>query len=283
MKKTATIIVTYNGEKWIGKCLQTILDSSCSSDVFVVDNCSTDQTVSIVKNFPVQLEVLSKNAGFGFANNFIFKKLVNLDYDYFFLINQDLYVEKNSLNQLVEFSEKNPDFGIIAPIQFDGKGEKMDNNFQQYIKLSKEKESYYETQFCNAAAWLLTKKCVEKVGIYNENFQHYGEDRNYCERAKFHQFKIGIVKDTKVLHDRDQKMTTEKAIKLAKIKLLTIFLDPNKTKSESMTSGLFNVFGISKYLFKNYNSFGAIFQLFPHFLRLLIDQTHLEKEKLKQK
>lgn len=283
MKKIATIIVTFNGEKWIKKCLETILGSTCSSDIFVVDNCSTDQTISIVKNFPVQLEVLSKNEGFGFANNFILKKLANLDYDYYFLINQDLYVEENTLDQLVEFSENKPDYGIIAPIQFDGKGEKMDTNFQQYIKLSKEKDSYYETLFCNAAAWLLTKKCVETVGIFNENFEHYGEDRNYCERAKFHQFKIGIVKNTKVLHDRIQKMTTEKAIKLAKIKLLTIFLDPNKTKSESLASGFINVFGISKYLFKKYKSYNAVFQLFPEFLRLLKNHTYLEKEKLKQK
>ena len=283
MKKVATIIVTFNGEKWIKKCLETILESSCSSDIFVVDNCSTDNTISIVKDFPVHLEVLPKNEGFGFANNFILKKLTNLDYDYFFLINQDLYVEKNTLNQLVEFSENHPDYGIIAPIQFDGKGEKIDTNFQQYINLSEEKSSYYETSFCNAAAWLLKKNCLKKVGIFNENFQHYGEDRNYCERAKFHQFKIGIVKNTKVLHDRDQKMTTEKAIKLGKIKLLTIFLNPNKTKSESLTSGLINVFGISKYLFKKHRSYDAVFQLFPEYLRLFQKRDFLEQEKLKQK
>lgn len=283
MKKVATIIVTFNGEKWIKKCLETILDSSFSSDILVIDNCSTDQTISIVKNFPVHLEVLHKNEGFGFANNFILKKLKNLDYDYFFLINQDLYVEEDSLMQLVEFVENHPDFGIIAPIQFDGKGEKIDNNFQQYIQLSTEKNSYYETQFCNAAAWLLTKECVEKVGIFNENFQHYGEDRNYCERAKYHQFKIGIVKDTKVLHDRDQKMTTEKAIKLAKIKLLTIFLNPNKSKSESLTSGLINVFGISKYLFKKHQSIDAVFHLFPEYFRLFQKRNELEQEKDKQK
>lgn len=283
MKKVATIIVTFNGEKWIRKCLETLLESSYPSDIFLVDNYSTDRTISIVKDFPVKLEVLPKNEGFGFANNFILKKLIDLDYDYFFLINQDLYVEKNTLNQLVEFSENNPDFGIIAPIQFDGKGEKIDNNFQQYINLSKEKQKFFETTFCNAAAWLLTKNCVEKVGIFNENFQHYGEDRNYCERAKFYQFKISIVKDTKVLHDRNQKMTTEKAIKLAKIKLLTIFLNPNKTKSESLTSGLINVFGISKYLLKKYNSYDAIFKLFPEYFRLFQKRNELEQEKLKQK
>jgi GT2 family glycosyltransferase len=283
MKKIATIIVTYNGEKWIQKCLDSVLNSTYSSDIYLVDNCSTDNTLAIVKEYSINFEALNTNSGFGFANNYALKKMLNSDYDYFFLMNQDLYLEENVLGKLISFAESHLEMGIIAPIQFDGNGEKIDANFQQYIKLSEEKENYFETSFCNAAAWLVSKSCIEKVGLFNPLFQHYGEDRNYCERAKFHDFKISIVKNTKVLHDRIQQMTTEKAIKLAKIKLLTIFLNPNKTKSESLTSGLINVFGISKYLFKKYRSYDAVFQLFPEYLRLLKDQTHLEKEKLKQK
>lgn len=283
MKKIATIIVTYNGEKWINKCLNSLYQSSYPSDVYVVDNASTDGTLNLTDHFPVHLEKLKTNSGFGFANNFALEKLVNSDYDYFFLINQDVYVGENALEKIVNFAENHPEFGIIAPVQFDGKGENTDANFQQYIRLSKDKGTYYETAFCNAAAWLITKECLKKVGFFNPHFQHYGEDRNYCERATYHQFKIGIVKNTQVLHDRDQKMTTEKAIKLAKIKLLTIFLNPNKTPSESTISGLINVFGISKYLFKKYNSYLSFFELMKEFLVLFKKRAQLEIEKEKQK
>lgn len=283
MKKIATIIVTYNGEKWIKKCLNSVVSSGYSTDIFVVDNCSTDQTLSIVKEFPVQLETLNFNAGFGYANNLALKKLQNSDYDYFFLINQDLYLEGNVLEKLVTFATSHPEMGIIAPIQYDGEGKNIDTNFKQYLILSEEKENFYETNFCNAAAWLLTKECLQKVGLFNINFQHYGEDRNYCERAKYHQFKIAIVKDTKVLHDRTQKMTTEKAIKLAKIKLLTIFLNPNKTKSQSVTSGFINVLGISKFLFKKHNSYTSVFPLMNEYFTLLKKRNELEFEKNKQR
>lgn len=283
MKKIATIIVTYNGEKWIKKCLDSIVNSPYPTDIFVVDNCSTDQTLSIVKKFPVQIDALNFNSGFGYANNFALKKLMNSGYDYFFLINQDLYLESNVIEKLLNFSESNPEFGIIAPIQFDGEGKNIDTNFQQYIKLSEEKEYFYETSFCNAAAWLITKECLQKVGFFSAYFPHYGEDRNYCERANYHQFKIAIAKDTKVLHDRTQKMTTEKAIKLAKIKLLTIFLNPNKTKSQSITSGLINVFGIGKFLFKKYNSYTSIFELLKEYFVLFKKRNELEIEKNKQK
>jgi len=283
MKKIATIIVTYNGEKWIDRCLASVLKSSYPSDLYVVDNASTDATVSILKNYRVNLEVLDFNAGFGYSNNVILEKLRNSGYDYFFLMNQDIYLEEDVLTKLVDFAQIHSEAGIVAPIQYDGEGQEIDANFSQYLELSEEKAQFYETTFCNAAAWLLTKDCLAKVGLFNSFFPHYGEDRNYCERAKFHGFKILIVKETKVLHDRLQKMTAEKALKLAKIKLLTIFLDPNKSKSESMTSGLINVFGISKYLLKKYRSTTAVFALMKEYMVLFEKRNLLELEKNKQK
>ncbi len=282
-KKTATIIVTYNGEKWIGQCLKSLLNSSCGSDIFVIDNKSSDNTVSIIRDFPVYLEISDSNFGFGYANNLILKKTLELGYDYFFLVNQDLYVEKETLQQLIDFSEKNSETGIIAPIQYDGNDKEIDRNFQQYIRLSKNRENYYETSFANAASWLITKKCLQKVGFFSPHFSHYGEDRNFCERAIFHQFKISILKNTKVIHDREQKMSTEKAIKLGKIKLLTIFLNPNLSPSESIFQGLVNVFGISKFIFKNHKTL----KVFPEFLKeyfmLLKKRNELEREKILQK
>lgn len=283
MKKIATIIVTYNGEKWINRCLDSVLKSTYPTDIYVVDNCSNDDTLALIKSYPVNLEVLHFNAGFGYANNSVLQKLMDSDYDYFFLMNQDIYLEGNSLKQIVDFSSNHPETGIIAPIQYDGEGQNIDANFQQYINLSIDKKNFYETTFCNAAAWLITKECLQKVGFFNSYFPHYGEDRNYCERAKYHDFKIAIVKETKVLHDRTQKMTPEKALKLAKIKLLTIFLNPNKTKSQSITSGFINVFGISKYLFKKYSSYTAVFALLKEYFILFKKRNELEFEKNKQK
>ncbi|MDP2455198.1 MULTISPECIES: glycosyltransferase family 2 protein [unclassified Kaistella] len=283
MKKIATIIVTYNGEKWINRCLDSVLKSTYPTDIYVVDNCSNDDTLALIKSYPVNLEVLHFNAGFGYANNSVLQKLMDSDYDYFFLMNQDIYLEENSLKQIVDFSSNHPETGIIAPIQYDGEGQNIDANFQQFINLSIDKKNFYETTFCNAAAWLITKECLQKVGFFNSYFPHYGEDRNYCERAKYHDFKIAIVKETKVLHDRTQKMTPEKALKLAKIKLLTIFLNPNKTKSQSITSGFTNVFGISKYLFKKYSSYTAVFALLKEYFILFKKRNELEFEKNKQK
>src|SRR6218665_95668 len=284
MKKVATIIVTYNGEKWIEKCLDSVQSSTYPSDIFVVDNASTDRTLSLLKSYNIfSLEISEANLGFGAANNIALNKALKLDYDLFFLINQDIYLEKNTLEQLVQFTNIHIDTGVIAPIQYDGNGDGIDCNFKQYISLSKEHDFYFETSFANAAAWLITKECLIKTGNFNPLFSHYGEDRNYCDRVLFHNFSIKILKGTKVLHDRQQKMSLEKYIKLSKIKLLTIFLNPNLSKSQSIKVGLINVFGMGKYFLKKHHSISATFHFIQEYIKLFRQRDFLELEKSKQR
>lgn len=282
-KKIAAIIVTFNGEKWIRKCLTSLLEGSLVPDIFVLDNQSTDATVSILREFPVQFEISDHNSGFGFANNILLTKTLQQDYDYFFLVNQDVYVEKETVQQLIEFAEDHQEAGIIAPIQFDESGKNVDVNFADYLQKSTDKGKYFETTFVNAAAWMLPKKCIKKVGIFSPHFRHYGEDRNYAERTLFHQFKILVPKEIRVIHDREQKMSLEKAIKLAKIKLLTIFLNPNFTQKQSIMMGFTNALGISKYILKKHQSLRAFPILMEKYLQLLKKKNFWENEKAKMK
>ncbi len=282
MKKIAVIIVTYNGEKWITKCMDCLLASTYPADVFVVDNCSTDSTLSLLKAYDIfDLEVSRSNLGFGAANNVALKKALKLNYDYFFLINQDLYIQKDTIEKLIEFSDIHPEAGIIAPVQYDGDGREVDANFKQYITLSQEKKDDYETSFVNAAAWLISRQCLQTTGGFSSMFPHYGEDRDFCNRVKYHGFYILIKKDTHVMHDRLQKMSLEKAIKLSKIKLLTIFLNPNFSKNKSIMTALFNVFGMGKYFMKKYYSASAFLHFVQEFIRLYKQRDVLEAEKRK--
>ena len=56
---------------WIKRCLGSIKKDSITTRAYVIDNASSDNTVSMVKeNFPsAKLFTLEKNIGFGQANN----------------------------------------------------------------------------------------------------------------------------------------------------------------------------------------------------------------------
>lgn len=61
------VIVTYNGMKWINKCLLDVLQSDIKINIIVVDNCSTDETAAFVKvNYP-DIDLVQTNENLGLA------------------------------------------------------------------------------------------------------------------------------------------------------------------------------------------------------------------------
>ena len=65
---------------------------------------------------------------------------------------------------------------------------------------------YYEVPFVNAACWLLSVDCVNVVGGFDTLlFQHFGEDNNYCQRMKYHGWRIIINMHCTICHDREYR------------------------------------------------------------------------------
>lgn len=212
-----TIIVTYNGIKWIDKCIQSVLTSDIRSDCFVVDNNSTDGTQDLIqKKYPEVIFVQSKeNLGFGKANNIGIRYAVEKGYQYIYLLNQDAYLFSDTLRNLICTSESFPDYGILSPIQMQGNLKHFDSNFSKSVaqwesgtKIIEDLyfdrlEKVYPMKDVLAANWLITRRCFVKVGGFSSSFPHYGEDNNYCQRALFHKFKVGIATNATAIHDTE--------------------------------------------------------------------------------
>ncbi|WP_299888568.1 glycosyltransferase family 2 protein [uncultured Lacinutrix sp.] len=219
MSYTAVIIVTYNGEQWIRKCLNSVIDSTIKSHIIVVDNKSTDGTLSIIKNNfkDVVLIENEENFGFGKANNIGIEKGLVLGAEYFLLLNQDAYLQKETLENLVSKMKKNESQGIISPVHLDGSGEQLDIYFQSYIApsncknlysdvfLKKQLKTLYTVDFINAAIWLLSKQTIKKVGGFNPYFFHYAEDNDYINRCKYKGLQVSVDPNSYAYHDRLQK------------------------------------------------------------------------------
>jgi GT2 family glycosyltransferase len=50
-KKIAVVIVTFNGEIWIKKNLNSLFNSNYPIEIIIVDNASTDETIPIIKKY----------------------------------------------------------------------------------------------------------------------------------------------------------------------------------------------------------------------------------------
>lgn len=209
MFKTLVIIVTYNGQKWIRQCLSSI-DTS-KYDVLVIDNLSTDNTVEIISNEYPEVELIrnNENSGFGKANNIGLAIMLKKDYDYALLLNQDAWLEPDTIERLVEKQQKNSDYWIVSPLQRNSIENGVEYLFGRYLKKNKinfKSTSIQKVKFVNAAIWLISRECVETVGGFAPIFPHYGEDDNYAYRVHYFGKKIGVDISTIAYHDNLRKI-----------------------------------------------------------------------------
>ena len=244
MTKIVIIIVTYNGMHWIEKCLNNIRLSSVKCSILIVDNNSTDGTPQFIKKYYPECMIIynERNLGFGAGNNIGLKYVINQNVDYVILLNQDIYVNENTFSDLIEMHKNNNNFAIISPIQLSRCGIELDELFSTYIPNNNFKKSnilefdLIETDFVNAAIWLLPIEIIQKIGGFDPLFSHYGEDKDYCFRAKFYGYKIGIAPNSSAIHDR--------------------YYDDNNRfrnlENHLFSMGLAHLKNINKTLFKNY-------------------------------
>jgi GT2 family glycosyltransferase len=263
-KKVFVIIVTYNGARWIDRNIPSLLDSAYPVSIIVVDNKSTDNTVELLQKYP-QVDVIhaGANLGFGKANNIGMQKALALGADYLFLLNQDAWVFKNTISSLVTKMELRPKFGIMSPQHLSGDGVTLDQSFKTYSERRTSEiaiDKISIVPFVNAAAWMISKACAERVGGFEPLFGHYGEDRNYCDRVTYHKFLIGIDADAQIVHDRVITRSFTKDVTQSKYKILATLLNINHSFGKSYLLGLKEVLGLPKYFSKFYGA-GKAFAL----------------------
>lgn len=216
-KKILTIIVSYNALRynWLYSCIDSIKNSTYPTDVFFIDNGSNDASCDVIKSYNEKRFILyeaTKNLGFGQANNIGLQYALKHNYDYVFLLNQDAYLEPDTIEKLLQLDLTG--YGIISPLQCNGNGSGIDEDFLEFLGprqspdflsdglISGFKDKIYDCNFVMAAAWFMPIETVKKIGGFSPFFYHYGEDENYCHRVLYHQLKIGIYPKSKIYHDR---------------------------------------------------------------------------------
>ena len=213
------IVVTYNGMQWYDRCFGSLCNSETPIEIVVVDNASSDDTIAFVKeHFPrVHLIESNENLGFGRANNLGIRYAYDNGADFVFLLNQDAWIEPNTIGGLMVIAQSHPEFGILSPIHLNVDKNKIERLLLRRLDDCKTTSSklfddmyfgrvkdLYGTKYVNAAAWFMPRHAIETVGGFDPVFFHYGEDDNYIQRVLFHGMKVGVCPRLHVVHDNDR-------------------------------------------------------------------------------
>lgn len=277
MDNLYVIIVTYNGEQWIHKCIDSVFKSTINSTVIVVDNKSCDNTIQYIKKYyPTVVLFENKiNLGFGKANNIGIAYALKKNADYIYLLNQDAWVEPDTFEVLIRNQKANPEFGVLSPMQMNASKNRIDNYFAS-LSLAPNKDNIlsdlylkkykdiYEVDFVMAAHWLISKECLMKVGGFSPVFYHYGEDNNFLQRIHYHKYKSGICPHTQSVHDREYR--SRKPSELFYLKYTCAFLvdmnNINNSFAKSITKAFFHIIiDETKYMIK-YKSIKPLYYIF---------------------
>lgn len=214
--KIFVIVVTYKGHQWYNRCLTSLRNSEYPVQTIVIDNASNDGTIEYIReHFPEMHLIDSKeNLGFGQANNIGMRYALDNGCDYVFLLNQDAWIDSNTLGDLLSVHNKHSEYGILSPLHLTAEKNNVENglatylndyrttdiNFFQDLYFNRVKE-VYESKYINAAGWLLPRKTIETIGGFDPIFFHYEEDDDYLNRAHYHKIKVGIVPKVHMVHD----------------------------------------------------------------------------------
>ena len=219
MTTISVIVVTYNGLQWYDRCFSSLRQSNVPVSTVVVDNASKDGTIEYIReHFPeIHLIESEKNLGFGGANNIGIRYALDQGCDYCFLLNQDAWIEPDTMAELIRISQAHPEYGILSPVHLNKEKTNVEKWLLQRLDDFRTTNSslfddlyfgrlkdVYRTKYVNAAAWFMPRKTLETIGGFDPVFFHYGEDDNYINRVLYHGLKIGICPRLQIVHDNDR-------------------------------------------------------------------------------
>ncbi len=224
--KISASVVTYNNEKEIRGVLDSLMNSSCigDMDVYVVDNCSSDNTKEIVvREYPAVRLIESKtNSGYGGGHN---QALRVSDAEYHFVINPDILFEKDLISQVVGYMDGHPDVAMCIPAVYDMDGKlkyppKTDPKLRYLVfrflpkigltkkwlkEYSREDEvrnavEPFEIEVCSGSFMAMRRAVAEVIGFFDERYFMYFEDFDISRSVRT-KGKIMYLPQFKVIHE----------------------------------------------------------------------------------
>jgi len=226
-------IVAWNGLELLKSCLESVFQgtSRVSYSVVVVDNGSTEDIVGMVgREFP-QAEVISNtsNLGFAAANNQALRLYAGRA-RYFLLLNPDTVITPGAIEDLVAYIDGRPEAGIagcklvkpdgtldwpckrsyITPLIFLYRALGLDTRFPKSRRFGRYQLTYldedeiHEVDAVVGAFLLIRTETVTDIGLLDEEFYMYGEDLDWCYRAKEAGWKVIYYPKVRVRHHKGQ-------------------------------------------------------------------------------
>jgi len=199
------IIVNYNGRTNLEECLKSLMQITYKKfEVILVDNNSTDDSITFVKNtYPSVIIIkLDKNYGFAEPNNIGAK---NAKGNFLLFLNNDTNVNPNFITELVNEITRDKKIAICQSLllklngDVDSGGDFVDNLGRPYSTRVKP-ESVKPILSARGASMMIRKDVFFELEGFDKNFFTSFEDVDLGLRAWISGYKVVVVPKSVVYH-----------------------------------------------------------------------------------
>ena len=220
------VIVSFNTCALLRRCLTELFAHSTEVDmeVFVVDNNSSDDSVTMVeREFPhVVLIANTENMGFAAANNQAWKRSSG---DFILLLNPDAFVKQGAVYNAFKFMEAYPECGVCGGrlVKPDGtldpSARKFPTSMTKLLTLTGwrskfprsrifaghefgnfDHNSVIEVDWVPGTFTMYRRSMLEQTGLFDERFYIYYEETDLCKTAKKHGWKVYFFPWSEIVH-----------------------------------------------------------------------------------
>jgi GT2 family glycosyltransferase len=224
----SVVIVAWNAKHYLELCLESLASAPPrrSMEVLVVDNASSDDSIAMIEaKFPwVKLIKSPENLGFSKGNNVAIRQAQGR---YIALVNPDVIVFPGCLDALADFLDQNPKVGNVGPRVLNPdmsmqstcrrfptlwnnlcSASGLSSKFKNSRFFAGEHMFYFPHDRTLAVDVIvgcfsfIRREALDSVGLLDEDLFMYGDDVDWCRRARHAGWQVVFFPGGEAIHDR---------------------------------------------------------------------------------
>jgi GT2 family glycosyltransferase len=213
-----SVIVNWNLKEDTLICVDLLFKAGAApGQIIVVDNGSSDGSVAALQErfgSSVHLIQSGKNLGFAVGNNLGIQQALDLGAKWILMLNNDAYVAPAFLTEMQNAILRDEKLGIIGPvILYHDSPDRIWYFGDRLIPgslatISLQRGHMYDEQFpalvpvdfVSGCSMLVKSDIFRKIGLFDPAYFMYGEEVDFCWRARKAGFRPAVATQAKVWH-----------------------------------------------------------------------------------